>query len=115
MPGGVVAAEIYGLPAWGHNELEAIRDEARQFAVADRTGRGSGRRSRCSNPMVAGPPLLVPHTAGQLRWLAAQTLEGYAYRAEVDGVVAAVARSAKSTHTLAGGSVLLLSVWMEQT
>lgn len=27
VPGGVVAAEIYGLPAWGPNELQTIRDE----------------------------------------------------------------------------------------
>lgn len=111
VPGGVVAAEIYGLPAWGPNELQTIRDEARQVAAAERARRGGAVAGGVGGAVAAPVPvgaLATPHTTGQLRWLAAETLGDYAYGAEVDGVAAVLARGAKSIHTLAGGTLLFV-------
>ena len=61
-PPGVNAAEIYGLPAWGQNDMNSIRDEARQLAEQE-------RRALHAGGVVAAPPMGagVGPPAGALR------------------------------------------------
>ena len=113
LPAGVVAAEVYPLPRWGANEMEAIKDEARQVAdqergpgLAPRVGNlqpavGQGTSGQTQTQTVI--PLSQGFAAGELKWLAAECGGGTAFGQELQGVGDAKTRGAKTVFTTASG------------
>ena len=122
-PPGVNAAEIYGLPAWGQNDMNSIRDEARQSAEQERRALHAGGLV-AALPIEAGvgPPAGAPpaaavvpqafdpnvgYPAQTLKWLAAESTEQYKHGQEVS-IGAALSKGAKLAQAMPGGSVLFV-------
>ena len=112
LPDGVVGAEVYPLPVWNAAELSAIRAEGQQLALQERNRRGGGQAGVVA-PVAAGAAVAAPggedeHRAGQLKWLAAETIGAIRYGDSVQGVAAGLARGAKSVHAVPNGPTLFV-------
>lgn len=117
-PPGVNAAEIYGLPAWGQNDMNSIRDEARQLAEQERRALLAGGAVAAPPPgavvapAAGAPPAAgavpqgfdanVGYPAGTLKWLAAESNEQYKHGQEVS-IAAALSKGAKLAQAMPGG------------
>ena len=120
LPAGVAAGQVYGLPAWGPNDVARLREAARRLADQERAGGPQPSEPVLPAPqMGSAPPALqalggherVPppvgsegHAAGTLKWLAAEAEGGFAYGQDVLGVGAGMAKGAKVVHGLPTGS-----------
>ena len=112
LPAGIVAGEVYPLPAWGANDLAALRDEARRAAEVER------RRIAVVPPAPvagAGPPAAAGagvvvdsidekagYTSGALKWLFAESSFGCKF-----GQVA-LTKGAKAVHVFADGNSVFI-------
>ena len=112
VPAGVVAAQIYGLPAWSAAELAALRAEARRVAQEERVQRAGGGAVAAGGLAVAVAPApgLVgsasDHPTGIVKWLAAEAGEGHKFGEEVKEVQVAEIKGSKHVHDFGGGRTL---------
>lgn len=115
LPADVPAGEVYALPNWPPNEVARLRDEARAVAERER----GGVVAAAPVGVVAAGPVNIPATvgdasedmkfsAGTVKWLSAESGEGFRYGQEVPGVTAPLARGSKAIHTLSNGHQLFV-------
>lgn len=88
VPAGVVAAQIYGLPAWGAGQLQPFRDEAQRLV-----GQPVPAAAPAPGPAVAvgvrgfqsvALDEMVGYPAGRLKWLAAEAAHEVKYAHDHD-------------------------------
>ena len=129
LPPGVNAADIYPLPAWTVDELNAIKQEGAREAVAEKARRGLAGGAHPVLPIVpvvpggaagvdpaaSGTPGADPPLSGELVWVAAECAGGKRYGERVDGVLAAAVVNARTIHTLADGTQLFCMCISEAT
>ena len=122
VPAGLVAAEIYAMPAWTANQLNGYRDEARRVADQERGALAGGPLAAAAvgaqapaavvaGARVAEQPAFDRHEGfaeGSLKWLAAETYHGYQHGQEVAGVGAGLVKGAKLAFNLPSGGVIFV-------
>jgi hypothetical protein len=120
LPPGVVAAEVYGLPAWDAATLAGIRAQATSEAAAEKARRGLGGGAlvpaQAVQPAAPAAAASSEHGAPGARdisgdagvWVAAETDHGFVYGQKVDGVTAVATISSKHLHPLPNGLSLFV-------
>ena len=112
-PADIGAGRVYGLPAFDPNTMNAIRAEGRRVADQERlaaAGAGAAAPAAAVVPVVAAGPAaagVVAHSAGTLKWLAAEAFGGLSYGQEIPGVAAPLAKGAKLVHVYNCQSVFI--------
>ena len=109
VPPGVAAEQIYGLPAFGPNEVAGFREEARRVAVAERAGAPGRELPPVDTAEVgASADTAAPYPAGTLKWLFAERAHGKKYGQEVAGFGAALVRGDKQVFDTGGGRLIFV-------
>ena len=108
LPAGVTGATAYGLPRWDEAQIGSFRDEANQLIAAERASRGGAAVVPAVTEGAAGSTDVMEHKAGELRWVAAETMEGIQYGNVVAGVLTACSKGAKIVHTLGSGKQIFV-------
>ena len=118
LPAGIVAGEVYPLPAWGANDLAALRDEARRTAEAERRRIGAVAPAPVAGggaPAAVAAAVVVDsidektgYASGTLKWLFAESSFGCKFGQEARGVAVALTKGAKAVHVLADGNSVFI-------
>ena len=112
LPGGILPAQVYPLPAFTAAEVAALRVEAQRVLAMERAARGLVDRAVPAAagaapavgavPAAAGAPATLH--AGTLYWVAAEKVGDLRFGDVVHGVAAAPTDGAKAVHVLADGA-----------
>lgn len=120
LPAGVVAAQVYPLPAWGAADLARLRAAATAELAAERARRGGVAAVAAPVAPAAAQPVAVAAApqaenadeeapglrvldAGQDVWVAAESVGTTKYGDVIQGVLAVANRGAKTVHTMPDG------------